>query len=190
LIGHVGRGPLAAHGLNILSRHCLASPVSFVVVGERIVFGVIGTLIGAVVVFLGLLLVGLRWQVGPVVDFIRRMNRSVTNPRVMRTAGTTQTETSVIEHVGRTSGRTYNTPIDIIPTTTGLLIALPYGSGADWTRNVLAAGAATIVTQDERVAVDRPRVVDVSDVAGSIPRRTMRMLRLFGVSQCLHLEKS
>jgi deazaflavin-dependent oxidoreductase (nitroreductase family) len=159
-------------------------------VGERIVFGVIGTLIGAVVVFLGLLLVGLRWQVGPVVDFIRRMNRSVTNPRVMRTAGTTQTETSVIEHVGRTSGRTYQTPIDVIPTRTGLLIALPYGTRADWTRNVLAAGAATVVTEGERVAVDRPTIVAAADAAPLIPRRTMRMLRLFGVRECLHLEKS
>jgi hypothetical protein len=123
-------------------------------VGERIVAVVVGTLIGAVVVFLGLLMVGLRW------------------------------------YVGRKSGQTYETPIDIIETTTGLLIALPYGSGADWTRNVLGAGAATLLTQGERVAVDRPTIVAVSDVEGLLPRRTMRMLRLFGVSACLHLEKS
>jgi deazaflavin-dependent oxidoreductase (nitroreductase family) len=151
---------------------------------------VVGTLIGAVVVFLGLLLVGLRWQVGPVVDFIRRMNRSVANPRVMRTAGTSQTETAVIRHVGRKSGRTYETPIDTIETATGLLIALPYGDRADWTRNVLAAGAATVLMQGERVDVDRPTIVATADVAGLIPRRTMRMLRLFGVNQCLHLERS
>jgi deazaflavin-dependent oxidoreductase (nitroreductase family) len=159
-------------------------------VGERIVAMVIGTLIGAAVVFLGLLLAGLRWQVGPVVDFIRRMNRTVTNPRVMRTAGTSQTETAVIEHIGRKSGQTYETPIDIIETATGLLIALPYGARADWTRNVLAAGTATVLMQGERVDVDRPTIVATADVAGLIPRRTMRMLRLFGVNQCLHLERS
>jgi deazaflavin-dependent oxidoreductase (nitroreductase family) len=151
---------------------------------------VTGALIGAAVVFLGLLLVGLRWQVGPVVDFIRRMNRTVMNPRVMRTAGTSQTETAVIEHIGRKSGQTYETPIDIIETATGLLIALPYGARADWTRNVLAAGTATVLMQGERVDVDRPTIVARADVAGLIPRRTMRMLRLFGVNQCLHLERS
>ena len=150
----------------------------------------VGTLIGCVVVFLGLLLVGLRWKVGPVVDLIRRMNRSLTNPRVMRNAGTSQTETAVIQHVGRKSGRTYETPIDIIETATGMLIALPYGDRADWTRNVLATGAATVLMQGERVAVDRPTVVATADVAALIPRRTMRMLRLFGVNQCLHLERS
>ena len=152
--------------------------------------GVVGTLIGAVVVFLTVLLAGLRWQLAPVVDFIRRMKGSVTNPRVMRTSGTAQTETSVIEHLSRTSGGTYETPVDIIPTRTGLLIALPYGARADWTRNLPAAGSATVVTQGERVAVDRPTIVASADVAGLIPRRTQRMLRLFGVNQCLHLEKS
>ena len=104
--------------------------------------------------------------------------------------GTSQTETAVIQHVGRKSGRTYETPIDIVEITTGLLIALPYGSRADWTRNVLAAGAATLFAHGERVAVDRPTIVAVSDVEGLIPRRTMRMLLLFGVTQCLRLERT
>jgi deazaflavin-dependent oxidoreductase (nitroreductase family) len=159
-------------------------------VNKRVVSVVVAALIGACVVFFGVLLAGLRWQLAPVVDFIRRMNRAVTNPRVMRTAGTTQTETSVIEHVGRTSGRAYQTPVDIIPTRTGLLIALPYGMRADWTRNVLAAGAATVVTRGERVAVDRPTIVAAADMADLIPRRTQRMLGLFGVGQCLHLERT
>jgi hypothetical protein len=154
----------------------------------RVVTAIVGTLIGAVVVFLGLLLAGLRWQLGPVVDFIRRMNRSATNPRVMRTAGTAQTHTSVIQHIDRKSGCTYETPIDTIETCSGLLIALPYGTRADWLRNVLDAGSATVVTNGERVDVNRPTIVAISDLAESIPRRTMRMLRLFGVNQYLHLE--
>jgi len=156
----------------------------------RVVTAIVGTLVGAVVVFLGLLLAWLRWQLGPVVDFIRRMNRSATNPRVMRTAGTAQTHTSVIQHIGRKSGCMYETPIDTIETCSGLLIALPYGTRADWLRNVLDAGSATVVTNGERVDVNRPTIVAISDLAESIPRRTMRMLRLFGVSQCLHLERS
>ena len=97
---------------------------------------------------------------------------------------------SSFAHVGRKSGRTYETPIDIIETATGLLIALPYGNRADWMRNVLTAGSATVLTQGERVDVDRPTIVATADVAALIPRRTMRMLRLFGVNQCLHLEIS
>jgi deazaflavin-dependent oxidoreductase (nitroreductase family) len=125
-----------------------------------------------------------------VVDAVRLVNRSVTNPRVMRTAGSAQTQTSVIAHVGRKSGRAYETPVDIISTTTGLLIALPYGTRVDWLRNVVAAGSATVVTHGDRVDVERPTIVATADVAALIPRRTLRTLRLFGVNQCLRLEKS
>lgn len=105
--------------------------------GKRVVATVVGVLIGSSVVLVGLLVAGMRWQIGPVVDALRRMNRSVTNPRVMRTAG-----------------------------------------------------AATVVTRGERVRVDRPALVATADVAGLIPGRTLRTLRLFGVGQCLSLEKT
>jgi deazaflavin-dependent oxidoreductase (nitroreductase family) len=156
----------------------------------RVVAVIIGTLFGAVLVLLGLLVAGMRWQVSPVVNTVRRMNRSLTNPRVMRTAGNAGTQTSVIEHVGRRSGRTYETPVELIETTTRLLIALPYGARTDWLRNVLASGSAAVITGGKRIEVGSPAVVATADVADLIPGRTMRTLRLFGVSQCLSLEKS
>jgi deazaflavin-dependent oxidoreductase (nitroreductase family) len=159
-------------------------------VGIRVGATIVGTLVGAVVVLLALLMAGMRWKLPPVLDAVRRLNRSVTNPRVMRTAGTEATQTSVIRHVGRTSGRAYETPVDVIPVTTGMLVALPYGTRADWLRNVLAAGSATLVTNGEHVDVVRPTIVATADVAAEIPAKTLRTLRLFGVSQCLHLEKS
>jgi hypothetical protein len=54
----------------------------------------------------------------------------------------------------------------------------------------LIVGSATVVTQGERVDVGRPSFVAIADVAHMIPKRTMRMLRLFGVTQFLQLEKS
>jgi deazaflavin-dependent oxidoreductase (nitroreductase family) len=156
----------------------------------RVLAVIIGTLVGAGVVLLGLLMAGMRWQIEPLVNTVRRMNRSVTNPRVMRTAGTAGTQTSVIEHVGRRSGRTYQTPVDVVETTTRLLIALPYGARTDWLRNVLASDSAAVITGGERIEVRSPVVVATADVADLIPVRTMRTLRLFGVRQCLSLEKS
>jgi deazaflavin-dependent oxidoreductase (nitroreductase family) len=138
---------------------------------------------------LTLLVAGMRWKLSPVLTAVRRLNRSVTNPRVMRTAGTVGTQTSVIEHIGRKSGRAYATPVDVVPTRTGFLIALPYGMQADWLRNVLAAGSATVVTNGERVEVGAPMIVPTADVASLIPARTLRTLRLFSVDTCLHLER-
>jgi deazaflavin-dependent oxidoreductase (nitroreductase family) len=146
--------------------------------------------VGVIVLPVALLVVGMRWKLSPVLDAVRRMNRSVTNPRVMRTAGSAGEQTSVIHHVGRKSGRAYATPVDVIPTRTGFLIALPYGTQADWLRNVLAAGSAAVVTNGERLEVDTPTIVATADVADLIPARTLRTLRLFGVDECLHLERA
>ena len=156
----------------------------------RTAVAVAAALVGVGAVSLALLVAGMRWKLPAVLDIVRRLNRSLTNPRVMRTAGTDATQTSVIQHVGRTSGRAYETPVDTIAATTGLLIALPYGTRADWVRNVLASGSATVVTRGERVDVDRPSIVATADVEGQIPAKSLRTLRLFGVNQCLHLEKS
>lgn len=149
-----------------------------------------GAAIGVVAILFLVLVGGMRGKLPPILDAVRRFNRAVTNPRVLRSAGSAQARTSVIHHIGRTTGRTYQTPVDAIPTATGFLIALPYGTRADWLRNVLAARAATLVTDGDRVNVDRPTVVATADVVDVIPSRTLRTLRLFGVNECLRLERA
>lgn len=151
---------------------------------------VAGTVAGIAVVLLGLLVAGMRWKLPPVIDAVRRLNRSLTNPRVLRTAGSEGAQTSIIRHVGRTSGRTYETPVDTIPALDGVLIALPYGTRADWLQNVLAAGSATIVSHGESFDVGEPIIAATAEVAPQIPARTLRTLRLFGVTECLHLRRT
>ena len=151
--------------------------------------GIVGSVVGIVVVLLALLVIGMRWKVSPVLTAVRRMNRKVTNPGVMRTAGSAGDQNSVICHVGRTSGRSYRTPITAIPAKSGFLIALPYGTKADWLRNVLAAGSATLVTDGVELDVTEPRIVATADVVELLPASTRRTLRIFGVGECLHLEK-
>lgn len=148
------------------------------------------TVLGIGAASLAVLVVGMRWKVTPVIDAVRRLNRSVTNPRVMRTAGSVDTPTSLIRHVGRISGRAYETPVDTIATLDGILIALPYGTRADWVRNVLAAGSATVVSRGESFAVEAPVITTTDEVADRIPPRTRATLRIFGVSECLFLSRS
>jgi deazaflavin-dependent oxidoreductase (nitroreductase family) len=142
-----------------------------------------------VVAPLVLLVAGMRWKLSPVLTTIRRFNRSMTNPRVMRTAGSAGDRNAVIEHVGRKSGRVYSTPVTVAPSNTGFVIALPYGTQADWLRNVLAAGRATVVTDGERIAVGAPQIVATAQVADVLGAGSLRTLRLFGVNECLQLER-
>ena len=142
--------------------------------------------LGAAAIF-SVFLVGMRTGSPAVLDRVRRFNRAVTNPRVLRTAGAPGASASVVRHVGRTSGRTYETPVGPIPTGDGYLIALPYGPGADWARNVLASGSATLVTEGRTVALERPEVVATADVIDELPASDRRVLRLFGVDHSLRV---
>jgi deazaflavin-dependent oxidoreductase (nitroreductase family) len=151
----------------------------------------LGRLVGAAVVAFGalfaLLLIGMRTKSPAILDRVRRFNRNVTNPRVLRTAGAPGASASVIRHVGRVSGRAYETPVGPVAVGDDYVIALPYGPGTDWVRNVMAAGGATLVHEGRPVSVDRPEVVATADVVDDLPSSERRTLRVFGVDQCLRV---
>ena len=50
----------------------------------------------------------------------------------------------IVRHVGRTSGRVYETPIMLAPVEGGFICELTYGDQVQWYRNVVAAGGCTI----------------------------------------------
>ena len=151
---------------------------------------VIGLAVGVVAAIAALFttfLHGMRTKTPFVQNRVRRFNRAVTNPRVLRSAGQPGASASVLRHVGRVSGRTYETPVGPHVVGDGFLIALPYGPGADWARNVVANGAATLVHEGRTVAVDEPQVVATATVIAELPKSEQRTLRLFGVDQCLRV---
>jgi deazaflavin-dependent oxidoreductase (nitroreductase family) len=47
---------------------------------------------------------------------------------------------TIVRHVGRRSGRVYETPIIVAPMPGGFAVELTYGTDVDWYRNVRAAG--------------------------------------------------
>ena len=149
----------------------------------RLVAGAVVALAGLATVFL----VGMRTKSPAVLDRVRRFNRAVTNPRVLRSAGSPGASASVIRHVGRVSGRRYETPVGPFAVGDDFVVALPYGPGADWVRNVLANGSATLVHEGQVVPVHQPEVVPTAEVVRDLPSSEQRTLRLFGVDQCLRL---
>jgi len=134
-------------------------------------------------------MVGMRTKSPPVLNAVRRVNRAFTNPRAMKKAGTPGAYASVIRHVGRTTGRPYETPVGAFETDDGFVIALPYGSDADWLKNVLASGSATIVDEGNTYRVDQPELVPTAVAAPHLPPKEQRNLRLFRVDQCLRVRR-
>ena len=52
---------------------------------------------------------------------------------------------SLIRHVGRGSGRTYETPVILAEVAEGFVAELTYGENVNWYRNVVAAGGCVVV---------------------------------------------
>ncbi len=145
------------------------------------------------VLFIGLAAVAILWFLGmrakfpPTVKAMIWFTRTVMNPRQMQSAGTPGAYASVIRCCGRKSGRDYATPVVPVPTSDGFVIALPYGRRANWLRNVLANGSATIVHEGRTYAVDRPEIVQMRAVETSFSASERRSHRLFGVDECLRV---
>ena len=92
----------------------------------KIAGGVVLVLAAIGIVFV----VGMRKNSPPVLNAARRASRA-TKPIVLRSAGRPGASASVIRHVGRTTGQSYETPVDAVATEDGFVIALPYGSNTD-----------------------------------------------------------
>jgi deazaflavin-dependent oxidoreductase (nitroreductase family) len=153
---------------------------------------------GQILAFVAVLLIGLAavailWFLGmrtkfpPTIKAMIWFTRTVMNPSQMKSAGTPGSYASVIRCCGRKSGRPYETPIVPVPTNDGFVIALPYGSRANWLKNVLANGSATIVHQGSTYVVDQPEIVPMRAVEAFFPVSDQRSHRLFGVDECLRV---
>ena len=68
-----------------------------------------------------------------------RFNRQVLN-HLMRPVARYLPGFGVVIHRGRRSGRIYETPVNVFRRGDGYVVALTYGAGADWVKNVLSRG--------------------------------------------------
>jgi deazaflavin-dependent oxidoreductase (nitroreductase family) len=115
------------------------------------------------------------------------MSKKVMNPMQMRSAGTPGAYASIVRHRGRISGAEYETPVGVVADGDAFLVALPYGSRAQWLRNVLAAGSATLVHEGTTYRVDRPELISLATVADRFSASDQRLFRWMRVDDCLRL---
>jgi deazaflavin-dependent oxidoreductase (nitroreductase family) len=155
--------------------------------GRTMVF--VGALFLGLLTILIVFVLGMRAKSPWVVNAVRRVNRAIFNPHQMRSAGTPGAFASVIRHRGRTSGRTYETPVGAVTTDDGFVIALPYGSHVDWLKNVLASGSATIVNEGHTYRVDQPAIISIEAASAHFPAKDRRGFRFLGVDTCLRVRR-
>lgn len=117
---------------------------------------------------------------------LARFNRHVTNP-VLGTLVPHVPGFAMIVHVGRKSGKTYHTPVNLFRTGDGgYLVALTYGRNADWVRNVIAHDGCEALIRNRPVRLARPRVIH-DPQRRAVPAPARFILGLVGVEDFLEL---
>ena len=81
------------------------------------------------------------------------LNRTL-NRLTVRAARSRRGPFSLVRHVGRRSGRVYETPVILARVPEGFVAELTYGPDVDWFKNVTAAGHCTIVHHGREYEVD------------------------------------
>ena len=121
-------------------------------------------------------------------DRIRVFNKYVTNRILRRFANLPFGPFAIIRHVGRRSGKPYETVIMVWPTGEGFVIALTYGPKVDWYRNMLAAGGGTVFWHRRVYVVGKPEPIDAKTALPVIPTPFRQILERIGLQDFVRVK--
>ena len=124
----------------------------------------------------------------PLRDAVRTFNKYLLNPSMLHLAGRKHWYAAVIRHTGRRSGKNYATPVVADRVADGFILPLPYGTGVDWLRNVLASGQATVTVGGQTYDVAEPEIIDAASAAPQLSPRRRRAFQRFGIDRFVKLK--
>jgi deazaflavin-dependent oxidoreductase (nitroreductase family) len=107
----------------------------------------------------------------------------ILNPVVLKIAGARYSPFARIEHVGRRSGKPYQTPLIMRRIPGGFMLALTYGPGTDWYRNLVAAKGGTVRWHGRAYRLQQPELIDAASGLAAFPAPARLILRLNQIDQ-------
>lgn len=135
----------------------------------------------------------LRWlwvQYGQQCRAFRLFSKRILNPIALTFAGRAGIPYAVLCHVGRSSEKSYATPVLVQPVTQGWIIPLTYGKTTDWYRNIEQAGECRIQWQGQSFLARGPECVDAAHALPLFPPALQLALRIAGILQFVRLERA
>jgi deazaflavin-dependent oxidoreductase (nitroreductase family) len=117
--------------------------------------------------------------------------RNYFNPLTLRLARTSFGPFAIVRHVGRRSGKHYETPFIVQPAdktfvnntfvNKSFVIALTYGPNVDWYQNVLAAGGCSVLLHGAEYVIDQIELLDTASGRAAFPLPERLVLGIVGV---------
>lgn len=144
--------------------------------------------VGSTAVFLSVVFLGGEAGRSRLLRVAYPLYKYVFNPRTLRAAERGDTPYGVLHHIGRSSGATYESPVEAVRTSDGVIVPLMYGPRVDWCRNILAAGGCTLSLTGKEFTLSAPEVVPAIIAEPQLPAKNARMLHRLGVAHYLSLK--
>ena len=119
---------------------------------------------------------------------VRTFNKYVTNRILRGFASCSRGPFAIIRHVGRRSGKPYETLIMVWPMGEGFVIALTYGPKVDWYRNMLVAGGGTVFWHRKVYAVGKPEPIDAKTALPAFPAAFRLILQRLGMQDFVRVK--
>lgn len=112
----------------------------------------------------------------PVPQWVAQINKRVFNKLELKRG-----KRPVLTHIGRSSGKSYQTPLDAHRTDNSFIFLLMYGSGSDWVKNVMASGSAGLRIENEGWELINPRLISMEEARRQLPETNLRPGRIKGI---------
>ncbi len=103
----------------------------------------------------------------PMPKWVTKINKRIFNPMEIGRG-----KRPVLEHVGRTSGKTFHTPLDAHRVEGGFIFFPVYGVDTDWIKNIQASGTARLTIGGEEYELVTPRVISREEAWRQLPETT------------------
>ena len=114
--------------------------------------------------------------------YVNRYLNPVTRPLARRLPSF-----AILTHRGRTSGRTYRTPINVFRRGDAYIFLLTYGSDVQWVKNVLASGSCSIETRGRVVKLIEPELITDPELRLAPPLARFIERHVAGVTQYVRM---
>jgi len=106
-----------------------------------------------------------------------RFLKNYFNPLTKKLARSSFGPFAIVQHVGRRSGKPYETPIILGHAADGFVAELTYGPDVDWYKNVVAAGGCTVIWHGRNYTIDTLEPMDSESGRAAFPLPAQFILR-------------
>ena len=119
----------------------------------------------------------------PIPKFVAMVNKRLFNPAELKRG-----VRPVLTHVGRSSGKTYRTPLDAHRIESGYFFILVYGSDSDWVLNILASGTAKLAIDGDQFDLVSPRLISKDEAWQLLSEMTKEPPNFLKVTDYLRMD--